>query len=75
MKKLPVILHIPHASRSIPEEFLPDILLDAAELETELLRMTDAYTEEAAAGDWAAFVLKAQVSRLLIGLRRPARTH
>ena len=70
MKKLPVILHIPHASRSIPEEFLPDILLDAAELETELLRMTDAYTEEAAAGDWAAFVLKAKVSRLVVDVER-----
>ena len=35
MKKLPVVLHIPHASRSIPEEFLPALLLDAAELETE----------------------------------------
>ena len=70
MNKLPVVLHIPHASRSIPEEFLPDILLDAAELETELLRMTDAYTEEAAAGDWAAFVLKAPVSRLVVDVER-----
>ena len=70
MKKLPVVLHIPHASRSIPEEFLPDILLDAAELETELLRMTDAYTEEAAAGDWAAFVLQAPVSRLVDDVER-----
>lgn len=70
MKKLPVILHIPHASRSIPEEFRPDLLLDAAELETELLRMTDAYTDEAAAGDWAAFVLQAPVSRLVVDVER-----
>ena len=70
MKKLPVVLHIPHASRSIPAEFLPELLLDSADLETELRLMTDAYTEEAASGDWAEFVVKAPVSRLVVDVER-----
>lgn len=70
MKKLPVVLHIPHASRNIPPEFLPELLLDSADLETELRLMTDAYTEEAAAGDWAEFVVKAPVSRLVVDVER-----
>lgn len=70
MNQLPVVLHIPHFSRLIPPEFLPDILLDAADLENELLLMTDAYTDEAATGDWAKFVIKAPVSRLVVDVER-----
>ena len=70
MKKLPVVLHIPHSSKLIPNEFLPELLLDTAGLDTELRLMTDAYTDEAAAGDWAAFVLKAPVSRLVVDVER-----
>jgi N-formylglutamate deformylase len=40
------VLHIPHASRQIPAEERQTILLDDAALNTELLRMTDAYTDE-----------------------------
>ena len=39
----PVILHIPHSSRIIPEEYLSDFL---AAPDEELLFMTDAYTDE-----------------------------
>lgn len=39
------ILHIPHASRFIPGEVRPAIVLSDQELEAELLRMTDAYTD------------------------------
>ena len=70
MNQLPVVLHIPHSSRLIPPEFLPDILLDAADLENELLLMTDAYTDEAAMGNWAKFVIKAPVSRLVVDVER-----
>jgi len=41
-----MILHIPHSSRKIPAEVRNQFLLTDAELETELLRMTDAYTDE-----------------------------
>src|SRR5260370_28484448 len=41
-----VVLHIPHATRSVPPEERQAIGLDDAELNNELLRMTDAYTDE-----------------------------
>src|SRR5262249_36677021 len=41
-----VVLHIPHSSRHVPEDERQAILLDDAALEHELLRMTDAYTDE-----------------------------
>jgi N-formylglutamate deformylase len=40
------ILHIPHSSRHVPAEERQTILLDDAELNRELLRMTDAYTDQ-----------------------------
>jgi N-formylglutamate amidohydrolase len=41
-----VVLHIPHSSRHVPSEERQTILLDDAALDNELLRMTDAYTDE-----------------------------
>ena len=41
-----VILHIPHSSRVIPPEHREALLLADAELDAELLRMTDAFTDE-----------------------------
>jgi N-formylglutamate deformylase len=40
------VLHIPHSSRQVPAEERRAILLDDAALNNELLRMTDAYTDE-----------------------------
>jgi N-formylglutamate amidohydrolase len=40
------VLHIPHSSRRVPAEERSTILLDDAELDAELRRMTDAYTDE-----------------------------
>src|ERR1700722_12102311 len=40
------VLHIPHASRQVPAEQRQAIRLDDAGLDQELLRMTDAYTDE-----------------------------
>jgi N-formylglutamate deformylase len=40
------VLHIPHSSRLIPTEERRTIPLDDAALDNELLRMTDAYTDE-----------------------------
>lgn len=41
-----VVLHIPHSSRYVPPRERQTILLDDAQLDIELLRMTDAYTNE-----------------------------
>jgi len=40
------VLHIPHSSQWVPAEVRQTILLDDAALNNELLRMTDAYTDE-----------------------------
>jgi N-formylglutamate deformylase len=40
------VLHIPHSSKRVPAEAREVILLDDAALNGELLRMTDAYTDE-----------------------------
>ncbi|MFD3973108.1 N-formylglutamate amidohydrolase [Streptomyces cyaneofuscatus] len=44
----PVLLHIPHGSRTIPEEVRDGILLDDGALERELDHITDAHTAELA---------------------------
>jgi hypothetical protein len=41
-----VVLHIPHSYLYVPNEERQAILLDDAALDRELLRMTDAYTDE-----------------------------
>ena len=45
------VLHIPHSSRHAPEDERQAIVLYDAALDGELLRMTDAYTDEAISGD------------------------
>ena len=69
MSMLPIVLHIPHSSRVIPDSCLSDILLTSSELDQELLLMTDAYTEEVAAGDWAHAII-APFSRLVVDVER-----
>jgi N-formylglutamate amidohydrolase len=41
-----IVVHVPHASVAIPGHLRPSLVLDDAELEAELLRMTDRYTDE-----------------------------
>ena len=41
-----MILHIPHSSRVIPGNVRDQIILSDRELDAELDRMTDAYTDE-----------------------------
>ena len=41
-----VVLHIPHSSRDVPAEERRAICLDDVELQKELLRMTDAHTDQ-----------------------------
>lgn len=42
----PIILHVPHASRTIPKEVRSTFLPDDETIERELLIMTDAWTDE-----------------------------
>ena len=63
------IRHIPHSSRSIPAVYRDQFTLSDRELEHELLKMTDSYTEELFAGgnDLDAIF---PVSRLLVDPER-----
>jgi N-formylglutamate amidohydrolase len=42
----PVIYHIPHSSRNIPQDIRPSIVLSDADLKKEMDKMTDAFTDE-----------------------------
>jgi N-formylglutamate amidohydrolase len=42
----PIVLHIPHASRTIPDDVRSTFVPDTATIEHELLIMTDAWTDE-----------------------------
>jgi N-formylglutamate deformylase len=41
-----LVIHMPHASRAIPNDVRSALTLTDHELELDLLRMTDAYTDE-----------------------------
>jgi N-formylglutamate deformylase len=41
-----VILHIPHSSKEIPVDIRSSLLLSDTELESEIIRLTDSYTDE-----------------------------
>jgi len=43
---VPIIIHIPHASRKIPSDIRRSLLLSDSDLEEELTVMTDAFTDE-----------------------------
>ena len=42
----PLVIHVPHSSIRIPEDFRAQFTLSAVDLETELIAMTDRYTDE-----------------------------
>jgi N-formylglutamate deformylase len=64
-----VILHIPHSSRMIPPGLREHFVLTEEELELELLRMTDAYTDEIYRWEDASTV-RFPVSRLVVDVER-----
>jgi len=59
----PLILHIPHASTSIPDECLGDFLIDRDRLATRLAASTDHYTDE-------LFSMAFPISRLVVDPER-----
>lgn len=63
------IRHIPHSRTDLPEEYRNTFLLSDADLERELLRMTDRYTDEIF-GRGGERDLVFPVSRLLVDVER-----
>ena len=66
-----IVLHIPHASRHIPDEYLKFFTLSKKDLEIEILKMTDHFTDELfdVSGD-NIHQLKFPISRLLVDVER-----
>ena len=71
----PVILHVPHSSTRIPEEVRANIVLSDEELNQELLRITDSFTDQVAATAAEAspitpWIFRNDLSRLVIDPER-----
>ena len=66
-----IVLHIPHASKNIPDEYLQYFTLSKKDLQFELLKMTDHFTDELfdVLGD-NIHQLKFPISRLLVDVER-----
>jgi N-formylglutamate deformylase len=67
--ELAMILHIPHSSDIIPENFRDQIVLSDDDLAAELTLMTDAFTDELFAFPEATIV-RFPISRLLVDVER-----
>ena len=68
----PTLVHIPHSSTCVPEEYRDQICLDDAGLDTELLAMTDRFTDQlfGQAGSYGATLFINRVSRLVMDPER-----
>lgn len=66
----PVILHAPHGSRVIPDRYGAAFTLDAAELDAELHRMTDHFTDELVTSITGASSIVNHLSRLVVDVER-----
>ena len=67
----PLLLHVPHASTTIPAADRADFLLDDGALAAEGLRLVDAHTDALFGADlWPGDVLQAKVSRLVVDVER-----
>jgi N-formylglutamate amidohydrolase len=64
-----MILHLPHASRHIPKAIRAQFVLDDHALGEELLRVTDAFTDELFVCPGACRVIS-EVSRLVVDVER-----
>ena len=66
-----IVLHIPHASKNIPDEYLKYFTLSKKDLEIELLKMTDHFTDELFdVSNDNIHQLKFPISRLLVDVER-----
>lgn len=67
--EIPVLIHLPHSSTFIPDAVRNEILLNVDELQSELLRLTDRYTDELFMYD-DVVIHKNQYSRLVFDPER-----
>ena len=66
-----IVLHIPHASKHIPYEYLKFFTLSKKDLEIEILKMTDHFTDELFdISNDNIHQLKFPISRLLVDVER-----
>lgn len=66
-----IVLHIPHASKHIPDEYLKFFTLSKKDLEIEILKMTDHFTDELFdISNDNIHQLKFPISRLLVDVER-----
>ena len=66
-----IVLHIPHASKHIPYEYLKYFTLSKKDLQFELLKMTDHFTDELFDVSYDnIYQLKFPISRLLVDVER-----
>jgi len=65
-----VVVHVPHASVCIPEQYRKTILLDERNLRREMLRMTDAFCDELYDAPEFPTRVIATVSRLVCDVER-----
>jgi N-formylglutamate deformylase len=70
--RVPLLVHVPHSSTKIPDDLRASFVLDDAQLEAELLAMTDRYTDElfAAVLDLGGLMVVNRTSRLVIDPER-----
>ena len=68
MLDYPIIIHVPHSSTYIPEEFRNQFILSQSELAYEIEVMTDHYTDEMVS--WSNQVIRFGYSRLLVDVER-----
>ncbi len=68
MKDYPVIIHVPHSSFHIPQEYRNQFIISDRELEHEIEVMTDHYTDEMVF--WYKNVIRFDYSRLLVDVER-----
>ena len=67
----PLVIHVPHASTAVPADVRGQFVLSDAELERELLLMTDRYVDELFALPAAeAITVRHEVSRLVLDPER-----
>jgi N-formylglutamate deformylase len=68
----PILVHVPHSSTLVPADVRADLLLDAEELDTELLRLTDHRTDVLASGvgEFGAVRFVNRRSRLVVDPER-----
>lgn len=69
---LPLVVHVPHSSREIPDEVRAGLALSDADLEAEILRVTDHFTDKLCgrAAEIGAVIVVNRLSRLVVDPER-----